>query len=330
MSLLFVEGFDASDTSLKWNGGSFSGFTSTTRFGSGKAIDIAQGAGIGKRVPATSQIYVGYAYYQVSPGSSGGVVLQGDSGATSHITVDITNTQVELRSGNAGSLIASAAFNFVTATWNYIEVMATVATSGGRCQVRLNGVLMIDFTGNTMNGGTNTTTDAISLVSNGGFANHGYFDDLYVLDTSGTSNNSFLGDVRVQTLVPNGVGSSTQFSPTGSANNWSNVNDLPDSASTYNSSAIVGNRDTYAMGDVLASTGTIFGVQDNIHAFKTDSGSANMKPALLSGPTLAYDTALVLTPSNIWTGSIRETDPNTGTAWTPAAINAVEYGGEVA
>lgn len=330
MALIFMDGFDASDTSLKWNGGSFSGFTSTTRFNSGKAIDIAQGGSIQKKIAATSQIYVGYAYYQVVSGSSGGVVLQGDNGTTSHITVDITSTQVELRSGNNGSVIASAAFNFVTATWNYIEVMATVAASGGNCQVRLNGVLMINFTGNTMNGGTNTTTDAISLVSNGGFANHGYFDDLYACDTSGTANNNFLGDVRVQTLVPNGVGSSTQFSPTGSANNWSNVNDLPDSTSTYNSSATVGNRDTYAMGDVLGSTGTVFGIQDNIHAFKTDSGSANIKPALKSGASLVYDTTLILTPSNIWEAAIHETDPNTGLAWTPAGVNAVEFGGEVA
>ena len=331
MALIFVEGFEGKDMPLKWNGAS-PGFYTTGRFGTGVATGYNGGLATKYLFQELAQAFIGYATLCTNTGASGfghGLVVLGDNGSTSHLSVRITTTSLTLCAGFYGSVIASYPASFVNNTWYYIEIWTQLATSGGRCQVRLNGNLVIDYTGNTMNGGTNTTVDAFLIGSNNSSVND-YFDDIYVCDATGTKNNTFLGDVRVQTLFPTAAGSSTQLTPTGSANNYANVNDVPDSTSTYNASTTVGNRDTYAMGDVLASTGTIFGVQDNMHGFKTDSGSANMKPALLSGPTLVYDPTLVLTPSNAWTSAVRETDPNTGTSWTPAGINAVEFGGEVA
>ena len=335
MSLIFMDGFESQDVGIKWSGfGAPNGYTSSTRFGVGSAVICSHGNGnnngvLLKYISPVTQIFIGCAI-NFQGFQSGGVTILGDNGTTNHLSVDFAVNQIELRSGYFGGVIASAPGTYFTNTWYYLEVMATLATSGGTCQVRVNGVQVINFTGNTMNGGTSTNIDGVMVSSSATFGPNYYFDDLYVCSSSGATNNTFLGDVRVQTLLPNGVGSSTLLTPTGSANNWQNVNDIPDSASTYNASSTVGNRDTYTMTDVIASTGAVFGIQESMHAFKTDSGSANMKAALKSGATLVYDPTQVLGTANAWSAAIRETDPNTAVAWTPASVNAVEFGGEVA
>lgn len=329
MALIFLEGFDAKDMSLKWNGAGPSAW-GTGRFGTGVSAGFSANQPIKYLFTQLSQTFIGWAEFSgLSSGFSHGLVIRGDNGATAHLSLTFNAVGVYLQAGAYGTTIATYTGSFLPNAWYYFEMWVQLATSGGRCQVRLNGNQIIDYTGNTMNGGTNTTVDSFQIgTSNSSIGD--YYDDIYVCDATGTTNNTFLGDIRVQTLLPTAAGSSTQLTPTGSANNYANVNDVPDATSTYNSSTTIGNRDTYAMGDLLASTGTIFGIQDNIHAFKTDAGSANMKPAILSGATLAYDPKLVLSASNQWTSAIRETDPNTSAAWTVAGLNAVEFGGEVA
>lgn len=330
MALIFMEGFDAKDMSLKWNGVGSGGLT-TGRFGTGVATSYGGYQPTKLLFQELAQVFMGYAITSsnLTSGFNHGVSILGDNGSTVHLSVKMTMTSVELHAGDFGTVLASAPGSYVNNVWYYVEIWTVLATSGGTCQVRVNGVQVINFTGNTMNGGTNTTIDAFRIGSNNSSVTD-TFDDIYICDATGATNNTFLGDVRIQTLVPNGAGSSTLLTPTGSANNWQNVDDIPDSAATYNSSTIVGNRDTYAMGDVLANTGTIFGIQESMHAYKTDSGSANMKAALKSGATLVYDPTQVLGISNNWSAAVRETDPNTLAAWTPGGINAVEFGGEVA
>jgi hypothetical protein len=156
-----------------------------------------------------------------------------------------------------------------------------------------------------------------------------YYDDFYVCDNSGSApNNTFLGDVRVQTLLPTGAGASTQWTPS-VGNNWDNVNDAPYSAATYNSANAAGLRDTYAMSDVNSATDTIFGVQANLLALKTDSGSANVKHVVRSGGTDYSGADRVLSTSLASYVAVREVDPATSVAWDNAGINAVEFGMEV-
>ncbi len=87
------------------------------------------------------------------------------------------------------------------------------------------------------------------------------FDDLYVIDDQGSHNTSFLGDCRIETLFPNGAGASSQWTPN-SGTNYSRVNEVfTDQDTSYVSTAGVGNRDSYAMGDLSSLPATVFGVQ---------------------------------------------------------------------
>lgn len=335
MALLFMDGFDKGDYATKWQAVSSGSRVSTTRFSTGNALGLAGASGYAqKTIAASAQIYTGFAvWYPSLTGQALNnpiVALFGDAGLTRHMNIRVGPTgAVSLYRDNT-SLLSSAAGLINANTWNYIEFWSTVADAGGRCTVKVNGSIVHDFTGDTRNGGTSTNIDMIALWGMYGDNTPTRFDDLYVCDSTGTTNNTFLGDVRVQTLAPAGAGSSTQLTPTGGAN-YTNVAETPDNTATYNSSSTVGNRDTYAMDDLVAGTTAVYGVQDNVSAWKADAGIGNIKAALKVGATVYYDSTIGLgTSVGSWYGAMRETNPATSTAWTPTDVNGIEFGAEVA
>jgi len=152
----------------------------------------------------------------------------------------------------------------------------------------------ITFTGDTRNGGTATTIDKVVLGVPGGNAK---LDDFYISDSA------FMGDIRIQTLVPSAAGSSTQLTATGGAN-YANTADIPDNTATYNASSTVGNKDLYALGDLAASTSTVKCVQVNTHAWKDDAGAASLKAKVKSGATEVAGSTVALPSSVAWHGDV--------------------------
>jgi hypothetical protein len=107
------------------------------------------------------------------------------------------------------------------------------------------------------------------------------------------------------------------------------VDEQPYSATDYVTGS-TGQRDTYAMGDLPASPGTIFAAQTVAIAKKTDAGALSLKTAVRSGGTLYTGTATALGTADGTVRTVRTTDPATGAAWTASGVNAAEAGAEVA
>lgn len=341
MALLWIDGFDIADMSIKYSGTSSAtgsqSTTTTTRFNTGRHFSTnGVNQFIKKTITPASKVITGFAFAGQTGQINSNVsflVVYGDTGATAHLSLRLlSDGSVRLHLGDAGTVLATSAPLSLRAVgkWSYIELSGTVADSGGRAIVRVDGVTVIDFTGDTKNGGTSTAIDTVRLQGDY-TVDCTFFDDWYICDGTGVVNNDFLGDVRVQTLLPTGAGSSTQLTPTGVANNWDNVNDNPANTGTYNSDSVSGHRDTYAMADLNAYTGTVFGVQDVIMANRSDSGAANIKAALRSGGTVYYDATQNLgTSVSAYAAALREADPATSAAWTVANVNALEFGAEIA
>jgi hypothetical protein len=193
--------------------------------------------------------------------------------------------------------------------------------------------MVVDYTGDTRNAGTSTNIDAIrfrtAIYSSWSPNSPISIDDLYVCNALGTSNNTFLGDVRVQTVLPSGAGSSTQLAPTGSANNWQNVSEVPYNNATYNASSTAGQIDLYTLGDLTAGTTGVYATQSVAHMQKSDAGTANVKVAIKSGATTYYDPTQSLGSTVTAYTAVRETNPATAAAWTVSEVNSVEAGVEV-
>lgn len=336
MGLLLMEGFDAGDILQKRGNQTNTGTTTVTRFSSGRALDCnSQAIGGNKYLlpSAAAQFYVGFAWAHTRaadiPASVMG--LYGDGGATLHLYIGWSSTTTMFLKRGDGTVLATYAtpWPVTTGSWWYIEMGGTIADSGGTCTVKVNGATVMSYTGDTKNGGTNASIDAISPnTSAGGYSS--YFDDIYVCDGTGSAPfNTFLGEIRVSTLVPTGAGSSTQFTPSTGAN-WSCVDELPFSATDYVSDSVVGHRDTYAMADLYAGASNVLAVQNCLVAKKSDAGAVNLKSALKVGATVYTGSAQGLSTGDVTYMDLRTQNPATAAAWSVSDVNALEAGVEVA
>jgi len=347
MSLLLMDGFDADDQTLKWTliAGSFgqdSYVTSTvTPYGIGRCIQLGGGSTglnaqsykqITRQFAATSRPYIGFNFKANLAGTTNGRVfaLKGDSGATTHAIVTLNPSgQLILNNGAGTALYTSPVGTILANQWNYVEFTMTVADSGGLYELVLNGTVLTTYTGDTKNAGTATTIDTISLFggssSQSSVAPTYWWDDLHVFSNTGTVNNGYTGVLVVQSLFPNGAGSSTQFSPTGGAN-YTNVQEVPDNTATYNTDYVSGHRDTFALDDLAYNVATVRAVQQCFHGSQIDAGTGNLKQAQKSGSTISYGATKTLTASNAFYSDSWETNPATSAAYTPTEISALEAG----
>jgi hypothetical protein len=156
------------------------------------------------------------------------------------------------------------------------------------------------------------------------------YDDVYVLDSAGSVNNTFLGDQHVETIYPNADGNYGQWTPSSGTSHNALVNEhsgtYPDGDTSYVSDATVGHRDSYALGDLSVLSGTIAAVQSAMYARKDDAATRQIA-AFIRRSSTDYDgaTATLATTYAFYT-EIREQDPSTSAAWDIAGVNAAELG----
>lgn len=328
MTLLHMDGFDLSDNIIALNYAGapslFSG-SSSTAFGYGRSCGSGSNvAALMKSLSASSKVISGI---RVLAGNGGGLAFYGDGGTTLHVYFFLTSAGTLTVYRGGGTTLASASVS-PAGYWHYIEVAVTISDTVGTVEVRIDGAStpVINFSGDTKNGGTNTTIDACALYTASSSAS--YFDDWYICNDQGTTNNNFLGDVRVYTLAPNGNGNYSQFvgSDADSTNNYQLVDEQPYSTTDYVGSATSGNRDSYALTDLPANVTTVFGTQAHAIVAKADAGLQSIKQVIRVNSTDYETAATVLGSSYVSLFDLREQNPNTSAAWTPSDINGVEIG----
>jgi hypothetical protein len=155
-------------------------------------------------------------------------------------------------------------------------------------------------------------------------------DDFYIADTSGTINNTFLGDVRVDALQAQANGSLNQWTvtPSGTAA-WEAVSDEDEITSISAPSA--GLRQSFDVAPLpVMATPAVFGVQLTMLARKTDAGLGKVKGLVVSGAQTAVSPEVILQEQQAWQCALFERNPNGNVQWTEAAFNAAEFGVESA
>jgi hypothetical protein len=337
MTLRQTEGFDhyaglADIVYSRWTDVSASSGLVAGRF-AGKALSVALTTGTCTRAfPASySGGYVGVAIQQASSGGAAtGLIVLGDSVAGAQISAFFDNLgNLKLYSGAKGTLLGSATVPIPTNGWYYLELGYTISTTAGYFEARVGGTSLIKVTGVDTQPQSVSTVDqiAFSLISGNAYD----IDDMYVLDTAGTTNNSFLGDVRVEPLFPTGAGAHTTFSPYPAANaNYVNVSETAmDGDATYNFSQAVGALDSFVAGQLSNPALTIFGVGLVTAARRDASGSRALANYLQSGSATALGASVQLGATYAYQQDIFETDPATSAAWTQTGIDNMQIGYEV-
>ena len=333
MALLFMDGFDAGDMAAKWMTTNTTTITSgtTTPYGAGRSLELSTGGELIRPITASAQVTLGMHYQPTASACDMEVALLADAGTVEHIRMRRNPSTGRLEASRASTVLATGATSLSAGTWYYLEIQGTIADSGGTIKVRLNGASTneIDVTGDTKSGGTSTLIDAVRLKN---VSNTNRFDNLYILNSLGTSNTTFLGAMRVHTLVPNNNGTTSQF--TGSdgnqTDNYQLVDELPYNTADYVASSVSGQRDTYALDNLPPGYHQITALQGNVIAKKNTAGAIALKAALRSDGTVYYGTSRSLGTNAQTYSDVLATSPVTSLAWTSAEINNLEGGMEVA
>ncbi|HMU15804.1 MAG TPA: hypothetical protein PKC95_00035 [Thauera aminoaromatica] len=286
-----------------------------------------------KQVPAASTYIVGTAIkFANLTGTE--YVIGFREGTVDHVTIR-PNPDGSLRVYRGSTQILSSAGGLIgTGNWYYLEILATISDTVGVVTVKLDGTTIITATGSpaaldTRNGGTSGVIDNIAVGS--ASANDTDFDDLVILNTSGSRNNSFLGDVRIDCYRPNGNGASSQFdgSDGNSTDNYLLVDDTaPDDDTTYVESATVNDVDSYTFGNMSHTPATIKAVQLVALCTKADAGSRSMKLVTRRSGTDYLSSEMAAPASYRFVRDIRETDPAAASPndWTKTNVDAAEFG----
>lgn len=215
--------------------------------------------------------------------------------------------------------------------WHYVELQVTQGTTTGILSVRVNGILAIHLTAqNTIQGGGQLLTAFVGAIPGQSCPLTIDADDFYIADTTGTINNTFLGDVRVDALPAQANGSLNQWtaSPAGIAA-WVAVSD--EDESTAISAASAGLRQSFDVVSLPAmASPAIHGVQLVMLARKTDAGLGNIRGLVVSGTQTVASANIGLQEQLAWQSTLFERNPNGSVQWTEAAFNAAEFGAESA
>jgi hypothetical protein len=332
MALLFMDGFSHYSTSqigLKWKGG-VSG-TPTITGSAGRVTGDAMVTNTNEYVIWVSEspkqeILFGFAHKNVTESSDGSVASIRSSTSTGTPYLDIQwDVSDDRYIFLIGGQIEGYSSSVTQGEWNYLEGKVLVDNLVGTYEFRLNEVTQIS--------GTNADTQHLSVfpdiiymgMVSGSGTNH--FDDVYIADTTGSApQNDFLGDVTVEMVLPDSNGTTTNFTPS-AGSNFENVDEANhDGDTTYNSTTTASNKDTLNFAAMTAAAGTVYGVQTNFTARKSDVGARTMSDVIRSGGT-DYDGSSISIGNSFKTYSeIHETNPNTSSAWTISEINSAEFG----
>lgn len=336
--LLFCDSFDhyaSADFTQKWsssNGGATIQ-SGQGRRGTNSLRATASNSNYDKTVTAVATGIVGFAFKTVGglPGSAGNFLEFRDSG-TLHVALRL-NTDGTISAMRSTTVLGTSASAISDATYNHLEVKVTISDTVGVVEVRINGTNSgwLNLTNQDTRNAGNLSFNTIRL--NGVSATDIDYDDFHYCDTTGSVNNDFLGDSRVDAYYANGNGNSSQLdgSDGNSVDNYLLVDEtLQDGDTTYVESSTAAEKDTYAFGNMSHTPSIIHGVQVVANAKKDDAGARSITTVVRSDGA-DYDGATVaLTTAYLMYYDIHEEDPDTSAAWTKSGFDAAEFGVKVA
>lgn len=235
-----------------------------------------------------------------------------------------------------GTVLGTTAFALSLGVFCYVEFKVLISDTVGTAEVKVDGSSKLALTSQDTKSTANATANQIYLGDPLGVSNSCSvdFDDLYVCDAAGSTNNTYLGDSRVDACLPSGNGNSSGLtgSDGNSTDNYLLVDDpsAPDDDTTYVEHATVSTKDTYAITDITHTPSSIFGVQICANAKKDDAGTRSIATVTRSGGTDTDGATQALSTAYLFYREIVEQDPNTSAAWLKAALNSAEFGIKVA
>ncbi len=247
------------------------------------------------------------------------------------ITVDTTGVISVWRGNGSGSKfttkLGDSGVPAITANaWNSIEAKVKIANSGGTVEVRVNGVTVINLTGqDTQASGAAETSQVRWEVTGAGTEGY-YVDDVVAWDTTGALNNDFLGDRKVVTDFPNADTADVAWTRSTGSTNFGVIDENPPNGDTdYLTTTNNGDKAGVTFPNLPTEVTQISAVVFIQKTKKTDAGTANTQLHLKSGASTANGTDRPMTTAYTLYHDVFETDPATSAPFTRSAAQAASW-----
>lgn len=329
--ILFADSFESTDDEFDFFAKYFDVFGATLvegtgRFG-GRAASFS-GSGYLERDVASASTMIAGGVFKPSNGKRS--ILHFKEGGTVHIDIELQESMgIAIRRG--ATEIAHMDISGLThGTHHFIEVKVVIHDSTGSVEILVDGQGET-FSGlDTKNGGTGV----ISRIKWATNQNGGIWSQFHVLDTAGSApQNDFLGDHRIDLLMPTSDGNYTEFGttfPASPTSHWDKVEETePDADSSYNEGTGANERDTFGMENLTALTSqTILAVQIFSHG-KYITGATNLRNKLRISGTDYDQGSQAMNSAYKYIFDVLGEDPDAGPgAWVESVINGLESGYE--
>jgi hypothetical protein len=216
--------------------------------------------------------------------------------------------------------------------WDYVEVKFKLHATAGIIEVRVNTVVVLSYVGRTANQftpllGLPVGWDGLQYAGTSATPNIS-FDDRYILDDTGTTNLTYLGNVRVNCQLPTAAGDLTEMGVFGAASNWDAVNEPELTETEYVFTPTMGQRDLYTLNPNVTAQ-NVLGVQITGAHRQDDSTQLKSELLLKTGGTLYTGPDNFLAQNYRYYHNMYDLNPNTGVGWTAANLNALQAGQKV-
>jgi hypothetical protein len=233
-------------------------------------------------------------------------------------TVSVDTTGRIVLNGGGGAEVRSAAPAIVANAWQHIE--AELNAGPGSLECRVEGVTVASFTGRVF-----PSTAQVAVRITIGASTRQYLKDWVIWDGAGAFNNTWMGSIQVRELIPD-WDSSFNWTTSSCATGWNLIDEAPPNDDTDYIIAInpppAASR--FDVSNLPVDVTSVRGLVAFVRSRKTDGGDGNLQVGVRSGASTSLGTDRPITTAYTYWSDVFETDPATGAAWTPAAVNGVK------
>lgn len=347
MSLLWIEGFEGFGTSngsavsgmsLKYpTAGADSNFTLRAGRVSGHSIEtsntILNNHFQTPSFTSMATVIIGFAFKQAAYNATYDLLSIRDSTVV-HMTLRNVSSTGEWRAMRAGTtqLGSDTSGAAVSAgSWAYVEVKCTISDAAGVFELYVNGIQYLNLTSQDTRNAGNSTCDNFRWTGSTNASDDTTLDDIYICDSSGSDNNTFLGSQVVVGLLPAADTSAEDFTLSTGADSYALCDENPANGDTdYIESSTSGQATRFTYG-TLSGVTNVKGIQINTTCRETDANPFSIYNQVKSGATTSDGTAQGIgSTSYVSKSRVVEQDPDTAALWTVSGINAAEFGVKVA
>jgi len=338
MARLFADGFEGGflNTALNgwWESGALSSAVNGThKFSGNYALMNSSYHTVGHSlVTPVSTIYFAFKFYMtLNPNPSGLPYFSNNSVGRAQFRGALTSGIYYFYRNNYPAntetlLDQSSKQTLGQDVWHKLHGKIVISNTVGEVKIYINDILEIDFDGDTQ--GDQSTIDNFYFWINSMTAWYMWYDDV-VLDDS-----DWIGDTRIQGIVPNGIGSANELTPSTVVDNWTCVDEVPPSETDYVGTVnATTKKDLYTASDLTGTIGEIMSISLYSRAARLGDTDIvkNLKHVIKTGGNefRGADTEIPSNAVTISTYTLWQENPDTVAPWEEAEVNALEIGVEV-